>query len=253
MMVNAGGFLYLLEAVRQSGDTRQPRIYQASTSEMFGNAGIRGKDISESSIYLEKNILSLDENSPMRPRSPYGVSKLAAHRMAQVYRESFDMFVACGIFFNHESTRRGEMFVTRKITKAIARILLGKQDKLKLGCLDARRDWGFALDYVRAMWQMLQQPIAEDFVVGTGITHSVEDVVAYALAHACDIIGEEKDIAEFFNNHVVIDAPLKRPAEIWVLKANNAKARHVLGWKPAVNFDRLIRMMVAHDLKEETK
>ena len=243
MNVNAGGFVYLLEAVRDAYLPHQIRIYQASTSEMYGNSG------AEEAAPVEHGGLSLSEDSPMRPRSPYGVSKLAAHRMVQVYRESFGMFVCGGILFNHESPRRGEMFVTRKITKSVARIVLGKQGRVELGDLHARRDWGFAGDYVKAMWSMLQQEQALDYVIGTGVTHSVEDVAAYAFAHAQEVSG--KALEHPWDKYIHVAEKNFRPAEIWTLKADIFKAETMLGWKPKTDFGSLIRMMVEHDLEEE--
>lgn len=260
MNVNAGGLIYLLEAVRVHNALQQLpggkgiRVYQASTSEMYGNAGLGNKARSPDEwldFVAEDGGISLDENSPMRPRSPYGVSKLAAHRMMKVYRESFDMFACSGILFNHESPRRGPMFVTRKITKAVARIVLGKQDKIDLGNLSARRDWGFAGDYVRAMWMMLQQEQPLDYVIGTGVTHSVEDVVAYAFTHAQEIYGKQLDNP--WDTYVHVAEEFFRPAEIFTLKANFSKAKDMLGWTPKTSFDELIRKMVEEDLKEEEK
>jgi len=242
MNVNSGGFIYLLEAVRNAN--ADIKVYQASTSEMYGNAGLKkGNPISD-----PKGI-ALNEESPMRPRSPYGVSKLSAHRMARVYRESFHTYVACGILFNHESPRRGDMFVTRKITKAVARIVLGKQDRLDLGDLNARRDWGFAGDYVKAMWMMLQRDKAQDFVIGTGITHSVEDVAAYAFDKAQELSGAKLD--KPWHAFVQVQQKYFRPAEIFILKAGWKCAREILGWKPDTTFEGLIEMMVENDLREE--
>ena len=249
MNVNAGGLIYLLEAVRHEKveGSRMPKVYQASTSEMFGNAGLLKHEGGE----IVDGGLSLTESHPMIPRSPYGVSKLAAHRMMKVYRDSFNMFACSGILFNHESPRRGPMFVTRKITKAVARIVLGKQEKIDLGNLSARRDWGFAGDYVRAMWMMLQQEQPLDYVIGTGITHSVEDVVAYAFAHAQEVYGKKLD--KPWDTYVHVAEEFFRPAEIFTLKADFSKAEKMLGWKPKVTFDCLIRTMVEEDLKEEEK
>lgn len=258
MNVNAGGLIYLLEAVRiyntvkQIPGTRGIRVYQASTSEMFGNAGMGGEYDKRGDIAaimaMSGGGLALNENSPMRPRSPYGVSKLAAHRMIQVYRESFDMFACSGILFNHESPRRGDMFVTRKITKAVARIVMGKQDKIELGNLSARRDWGFAGDYIKAMWAMLQQKQPLDYVIGTGITHSVEDVVAVAFEKAQAIYG--KQLERPWDTYIHVSEEFYRPAEIFTLKANYSKAETMLGWKPRTSFEDLIEMMVTLDIEE---
>jgi GDPmannose 4,6-dehydratase len=253
MNVNAGGVVYLLEAVRDCGDPI--KVYQASTSEMYGNAGIGDKWVNvtdeeaQGAFIAEDGGLSLNENSPMRPRSPYGVSKLAAHRMIQVYRESFGMFACSGILFNHESPRRGDMFVTRKITKAAAKIVMGKQQKMDLGNLAARRDWGFAGDYVVAMWTMLQQEQPLDYVIGTGITHSVEDVVAFALEKAQAIYG--KKLSKPWDSYVHVAEKYFRPAEIFTLKADYSKAETMMGWKPRTSFGDLIEMMVMMDIEEE--
>ena len=245
--VNLGGFVYLLEAVMiyDALGLKKIKVYQASTSEMYGNSALReGQE-----IYDNNMAMSLDESSPMRPRSPYGASKLAAHRMAAIYRESFGIHVASGILFNHESPRRGPMFVTRKITKAVAAIFAGRQKNLTLGDLDARRDWGFAGDYVRAMWLMLQQDSPQDLVIGTGLAHSVEDCVAFAFRHAAVLTGFR--LSKHWTKYIKKDDKFKRPAEIFILKANNARAKKVLGWKPEVSFDQLIREMVENDLKLE--
>lgn len=245
--VNLGGFIYLLEAVKIYDSLKQIsrfegiKVYQASTSEMFGNASIIEGDLRESAV-------SLDEYSPMRPRSPYGISKLAAHRLAQVYRESFGIFVCSGICFNHESPRRGDMFVTRKITKAVAAIYAGKQDTLALGDMSTRRDWGFAGDYVRAMWLMLQQKTPHDYVIGTGITHSVEDCVDLAFKYGAALYG--RDLPKPWDTYVKRDERYIRPAEIFTLRANASLAIERMGWRPSVSFDALIRMMVKHDLEQ---
>lgn len=254
MNVNTGGLIYILEAVRSDAvpGERMPKIYQASTSEMFGNAGMGSEyNTREDIVAVSGDFggLSLDENSPMRPRSPYGISKLAAHRMMKVYRDSFNMFACSGILFNHESPRRGPMFVTRKITKAVSRIVLGKQDKIELGDLRARRDWGYAGDYVKAMWLMLQQQQPLDYVIGTGITHSVEDVVAYAFEQAQKIDGSTLDNP--WDTYIHVDEKFLRPAEIFTLKAKAKKAETILGWKPTTSFEELIRMMVEQDLEDE--
>lgn len=247
--VNMGGFVYLLEAVRDLSNFRG-KIYQASTSEMFGNSGLGTKarlpeDWHE--LVADNGGISLNENSPMRPRSPYGASKLGAHRMAQVYRESFGMHVSCGILFNHESPRRGPMFVTRKITKAVADIHAGLQTGITLGSMDARRDWGYAGDYVRAMHMILQQVEPRDYVVGTGITHSVEDIVVTAFKVAEQLTGR---VLKPWHEWVDQSELFARPAEIWTLKADASDAKNLLGWRPNVDFKRLIGMMVEHDLRD---
>lgn len=240
--VNLGGFVYLLQAVRNYYRVDYPRIYQASTSEMFGNTGaVKGNKITKLS--------SLNKDSAMRPRSPYGVSKLAAHRIAQVYRESFGMFVSSGIFFNHESPRRGKMFVTRKITSEVAKIYAGKSEGFSLGDMKARRDWGFAGDYVRAMWLMLQQDKPDDFVIGTGITYSVKDCVLYAFESGAELTG--RNLPKDWSEYVSQESTLQRPADIYSLRANASRAVEHLGWSPTVSFYSLINMMVKSDLKEE--
>ncbi|MFQ5889919.1 MAG: GDP-mannose 4,6-dehydratase [Gemmatimonadota bacterium] len=214
------GVTRMLEGIRQVN--REIRFYQASSSEMFGK-------VRES---------PQNESTPFYPRSPYGVAKVYGHFITVNYRESYDLFAVSGILFNHESPRRGLEFVTRKVTHGVAKIALGKADELHLGNLEARRDWGFAGDYVEAMWMMLQQPEPQDFVVGTGVMHSVEDVVRVAFEH----VGLE------WREHVVQQRELFRPAEVEHLCADSRKARAVLGWKPAVTFEKLIRMMVDADL-----
>jgi GDPmannose 4,6-dehydratase len=221
--VVAMGTLRLLDALRDyiihGGDS--VRCYQAGSSEMYGAAPA-----------------PQSERTPFYPRSPYAVSKVAAHWYAINYREAYGMFICNGILFNHESPRRGETFVTRKVTRAAARIKEGLQDKLYLGNLDAKRDWGFAGDYVEAMWLMLQQPKPDDYVVATGETHSVRDLVEQAF----------KEVGLDWKRHVEIDNRYLRPTEVDVLQGDAAKARKVLGWQPRIAFADLIAMMVAHDL-----
>jgi GDPmannose 4,6-dehydratase len=217
---NAQGVTRVLEAVRQVD--RSIRIYQASSSEMFGKV----REVPQT------------EMTPFYPRSPYGVSKVFAHYITVNYRESYDLFAVSGILFNHESPRRGLEFVTRKVTDGVARIKLGLTDSLALGNLDARRDWGFAGDYVRAMWLMLQQDRAEDFVVATGESHSVRDLVETAFSH----VGLD------WQQHVRVDPAFLRPAEVDHLIGDAAKARRVLGWEPRVDFRGLVRMMVDADI-----
>ncbi|MBN9660809.1 MAG: GDP-mannose 4,6-dehydratase [Acidobacteria bacterium] len=229
--VVATGTLRLLEAVRDYSENtgRRVRFYQAGSSEMFGAAAP-----------------PQSETTAFHPRSPYAVSKVAAHWYGVNYRESYGMFVCNGILFNHESPRRGETFVTRKITRALARIKLGLQDKLFLGNLEARRDWGFAGDYVKAMWMMLQQPQPDDYVVSTGEAFSVREFL--------DAAAEELDMD--WKSVVEIDQRYFRPAEVDYLLGDSTKARTRLGWKPAVNFRELVRMMTSNDLelarREET-
>lgn len=221
--VNALGVLYLLNAIKYFSPTT--KFYQASTSEMFG---------------LQHNNGYQDEKTPFHPRSPYGVSKVYAYWITVNYRESYGLFTANGILFNHESPIRGKQFVTRKITDGVARIKMGLAKELRLGNLEAKRDWGFAGDYVEAMWLMLQQKNPDDFVVGTGENHSVKEFVEKAFAVA-GIKNWEK--------YVVIDPQFKRPAEVPNLKAKPDKARKILGWSPKVSFDELVEMMVKADLK----
>jgi GDPmannose 4,6-dehydratase len=214
------GVTRLLEAVRSVDPA--VRFYQASSSEMFGKA-----------LQVPQT-----ERTPFYPRSPYGVAKAYGHFITVNYRESYDLFAVSGILFNHESPRRGLEFVTRKISDGVARIELGLADELRLGNTDARRDWGFAGDYVRAMWSMLQQDEPSDFVVATGIAHSVADVVHEAFG----CVGRDPD------DHVVIDPKLVRPAEVDHLVGDASRAREVLGWEPSVDFPGLVRMMVDADL-----
>src|SRR5258708_7814942 len=218
---NAQGVTRVLEAIRQV-DT-SIRMYQASSSEMFGKV----REVPQT------------EGTPFYPRSPYGVSKVYGHYITVNYRESYDLFAVSGILFNHESPRRGLEFVTRKVTDAVARIKLGLADSLSLGNLDAHRDWGFAGDYVRAMWLMLQQKRADDYVISTGKSHSVRELVETAFTH----VGLD------WQTHVRTDPKLLRPAEVEHLIGNSSKAEQELGWKPEVDFRGLITMMVDADLE----
>jgi GDPmannose 4,6-dehydratase len=217
---NSQGVTRVLEAVRVVDPSI--RIYQASSSEMFGKV----REVPQR------------ETTPFYPRSPYGVSKVFAHYITVNYRESYGLFAVSGILFNHESPRRGLEFVTRKVTDGAARIKLGLASELRLGNLTAQRDWGFAGDYVRAMWQMLQQPSADDFVVATGQSHSVQDLVEIAFRH----VGLD------WRAYVKQDEALFRPAEVDHLIGDPSKARQELGWTPTVTFDGLITMMVDADL-----
>ena len=218
---NAQGVTRVMEAIRQV-DT-SIKVYQASSSEMFGK--VRETPQTES--------------TPFYPRSPYGVSKVFAHYMTVNYRESYDLFAASGILFNHESPRRGLEFVTRKVTDGVARIKLGLTDSLSLGNLDAHRDWGFASDYVRAMWEMLQRDTPEDYVIATGLSHSVRDLVEAAFAH----VGLD------WQNHVRTSSAFLRPAEVEHLIGDASKARSDFGWQPSIDFSGLIQMMVDADLE----
>ncbi len=218
---NAQGVTRMLEAVRQVDP--KIRIYQASSSEMFGKV----REVPQTEL------------TPFYPRSPYGVSKVFAHYITVNYRESYDLFAVSGILFNHESPRRGLEFVTRKVTDGVARIKLGLATSLSLGNLDAHRDWGFAGDYVRAMWMMLQQDRPDDYVIATGESHSVRELVEVAFGR----VGLD------WNKHVKLDPKLIRPAEVDHLVGDASKARKVLGWKPDVDFRRLIHMMVDADLE----
>ncbi|GBD32872.1 GDP-mannose 4,6-dehydratase [bacterium HR33] len=215
------GVTRILEAIRLAHP--EARFYQASSSEMFGKVAQSPQN----------------ESTPFYPRSPYGVAKVYGHWITVNYRESYGMYAVSGILFNHESPRRGLEFVTRKISDGVARIKLGLAKELKLGNLDAKRDWGFAGDYVDAMWRMLQQPNPDDYVVGTGVMHSVRDVVEVAFSH----VGLD------WRDYVKIDPALIRPAEVDHLQADASKARRVLGWEPRVSFEELIVMMVEADLK----
>lgn len=214
------GTLRLLEAIRRTGC--KARFYQASSSELYGKVA----EIPQT------------EKTPFYPRSPYGCAKLYSYWITVNYRESYNLFAANGILFNHESPRRGETFVTRKITRAATRIKLGLQDKLYLGNLDAKRDWGFAGDYVEAMWIMLQADEPDDFVVATGETYSVREFL--------EKVFDTLDLD--WKKHVEIDPKYYRPAEVDILLGDSSKIRKKLGWKPSVSFDGLVKMMVEHDL-----
>ena len=218
---NSQGVTRLLDAIRQVDPTI--RFYQASSSEMFGKV----------------REMPQTETTPFYPRSPYGVSKVFAHYITVNYRESYNLFAVSGMLFNHESPRRGVEFVTRKVTDGVARIKLGLTDTLSIGNLDAQRDWGFAGDYVRAMWLMLQQDTPRDYVIATGVSHSVRQLVEIAFTHA----GLD------WEKHVRVDPALLRPAEVEHLLGDATKARRELSWKPEVNFNQLIEMMVDADLE----
>ena len=218
---NAQGVTRVMEAIRQV-DT-SIKVYQASSSEMFGKV----RETPQTEL------------TPFYPRSPYGVSKVFAHYITVNYRESYDLFAASGILFNHESPRRGLEFVTRKVTNGVARIKLGLADSLSLGKLDAHRDWGFAGDYVRAMWAMLQRDTPEDYVIATGLSHSVRDLVEAAFTH----VGLD------WQDYVRTSSALLRPAEVEHLIGDSSKARSDFGWKPSIDFSSLVQMMVDEDLE----
>ncbi len=222
--VVATGTLRVLEALRDYIKTSntEVRFYQAGSSEMFGAAAP-----------------PQNETTPFYPRSPYAASKAAAHFYALNYREAFNMFVCNGILFNHESPRRGETFVTRKITRAIGRIKLDLQQKLYLGNLESKRDWGFAGDYVEAMWMMLQQETPDDYVIATGESHSVKEFLDLAFSHA----GLD------WQKHVEVDPRYFRPTDVDYLQGDSTKARKKFGWEPKIGFDPLVKMMVEHDME----
>ena len=217
----AVGVTRMLEAVKAVNP--RIRFYQASSSEMFGKV----KEIPQS------------ETTPFHPRSPYGVAKVYGHYLTVNYRESYDIFAVSGILFNHESPRRGLEFVTRKVTYNAAKIKLGLAEELRLGNLEAKRDWGYAGDYVKAMWLMLQQPEADDYVIATGETHSVKELVETAFSYL------DLDYKEF----VKTDEQFMRPAEVDLLIGDSSKAKEKLGWEPEVNFEQLVKLMVDEDLK----
>jgi GDPmannose 4,6-dehydratase len=218
---NALGTLRLLDAIRETGV--KTKFYQASSSELFGKA----REVPQT------------EQTPFYPRSPYAASKVFAFHITVNYREAYGIFAANGILFNHESPRRGETFVTRKITRAIGRIKHGLQKKLFLGNLDAKRDWGFAGDYVEAMWLMLRRPKPDDYVIATGETHTVREFCKLAFAHA----GLD------WKKYVEVDKRYFRPTEVDVLQGDSSKAAKILGWKPKVKFPELVKMMVDHDME----
>ena len=217
------GVLRMLEAIREYN--KDVKFYQASSSEMFGR--------------MVEN--PAKETTPFYPRSPYGVAKLYGHWITKNYRESYDMFACSGILFNHESERRGVEFVTRKITDGVARIHLGLQDKITLGNLDAKRDWGYSPDYVEVMWLMLQQDIPDDYVVATGETHSIRKFLSIAFNQ----IGIDD-----YEKYIEIDKRYMRPAEVEYLRGDSSKAREVLGWKPKTSLEEMISKMVDNDIKK---
>lgn len=226
--INTVGVINLLEAIRRY--STHTKFYQASTSEMFGR---------NVSVDPETNETYQDENTEFMPQSPYGVSKLASHRMVQIYKEAYGIFACSGILFNHESPRRGTNFVTRKITKYIGSLQTNStQETLKLGNLQASRDWGHAKDYVRAMWMMLQHDIPEDFVIASGTTHTVLDFIKQAFEYV--------DLD--YKQYIEIDPVLYRPAEVEYLRGRPDKAKSILGWDLEISFEDLVKDMVSHDI-----
>jgi GDPmannose 4,6-dehydratase len=220
--VNTGGVLRLLEAIRT--ESPATRMYQASTSEMFGG----------------DHRLAQSETTPFSPKSPYGIAKLAAYWLVRHYREAHGVWASNGILFNHESERRGKQFVTRKITRAAAAISLGLQKEVRLGNLEAHRDWGYAPDFMEAAQLILEHKVPDDFVVGTGVSHKVLRCVEAAFSH----------VGLRWEDHVIIDPKFYRPAEVHALLANATKAREELGWRPKTTFNQMITKMVKHDLAE---
>ena len=225
MNININGTHHVLAAIKEFVPTC--RFYFAGTSEMFGNA----REVPQ------------NENTPFNPRSSYGISKLAGYHLTKNYREAFGIPASSGILYNHESPRRGYEFVTRKITSHVARIKLGLAHNLKLGNLDAKRDWGHAKDYIPAMWLMLQQPEAGDYVISTGKTHSVKEFLEVAFSH----------VGLNYTDYVVLDPQLVRPAEIHLLLGNSEKAKRVLGWTCSTSFEELVHEMVDADLESIRK
>jgi len=215
------GTLRMLEAIRMSG--KSPKFYQASTSEMYGKM----EDLA-------------DEDTKFYPRSPYGVAKLYAHWISVNYRESYDMFNVCGLLFNHESERRGREFVTRKITDGVARIQLGLEDYVTLGNLDVKRDWGYAPDYVEAMWMMLQQDTPQNYVIATGEYHTLEDFLDSSFKH----IGIDD-----WSKYVKQDERYMRPADVYYLRGDSTRAKNELGWEPKTSFEDMVSKMVTNDIE----
>ena len=223
--ININGTHYLLSAVKEFA-TSKVKFYFAGSSEMFGKV----KEIPQ------------NEGTPFNPRSSYGISKVTGYHLVKNYREAYKLHASNGILFNHESPRRGFEFVTRKITHAVAKIKKGSKEKLKLGNINAKRDWGHAKDYVKAMWLMLQQESPSDYVIGTGKEYSVEQFAEKAFNH----------VGLNYKDHIVIDNQLKRPAEVDSLLANFSKAKKILKWEPQVSFDNLVKEMVESDIESVT-
>jgi GDPmannose 4,6-dehydratase len=246
--VTGKGVLNMLEAIRLAGLEKTTRFYQASTSEMFG-----GLDYNRP----EKGY---NEDATFHPRSPYGVAKLYGHWITRNYRESYGMFAVSGILFNHEGERRGPEFVTRKVSRAVARIKLGKQDKIELGNLDSKRDWGYAGDYVEGMWRMLQQDEPKDYVLATGETHAIREFCELAFKEIGIELkwqgsGADEQGVDAANGKVLvgINPDFFRPAEVDLLLGNPTRAEKELGWERKVDFPGLVKLMVAHDLEAEGK
>jgi GDPmannose 4,6-dehydratase len=225
--VNALGVLYLLNAIKFFSPGT--KFYQASTSEMFGNSNINGEQ---------------NEETPFHPRSPYAIAKLYAYWMTNNFKESYGMFCCNGILFNHESPIRGKEFVTRKITEGIAKIKYGLAKEIRLGNLDSKRDWGFAGDYVKAMHFMMQQEKPDNYIISTGVTHSIRDF--------CEIAFNRVGISDW-EKYIVIDPQFQRPSELFTLQGKSDKAKNVLGWEPKVTFEELVKMMVDADLERIKK
>ncbi len=223
LQVVGRGALNVLEGARQLNKRKEVRVYQASSSEMYGDV-----------VETPQN-----ENTPFRPQSPYACAKVYAYYQTVNYRQAYDLFAVNGILFNHESPRRGETFVTRKITRAATRIKLGLQEKLFLGNLDAKRDWGYAKDYVEGMWRMLQHHEPQDFVLATGETYSIRQFLDYSFGH----------LKMDWSKYVELDERYLRPAEVNLLLGDASKARSVLGWKPTLNCEGLAKLMIDHDLR----
>jgi GDPmannose 4,6-dehydratase len=223
------GTLRLLEAVRKLGLEKEVRFYQASSSEMFGKVRQTPQN----------------ELTPFHPRSPYGVAKTFAHYTCVNYRESYDMFISAGILFNHEGPYRGHEFVTRKITSEIAKIVVGKSNSFSLGALDPKRDWGYAGDFVEAMWMMLQRERPDDYVIATGVTHSVREFASMAL----DLAGLGNDL----DKYITYDKEMRRPSEVDLLVGDASKAKDQLGWEATVDLQRLIEIMLENDLRIEAE
>lgn len=246
--VTGKGVLNVLEAIRLAGLEKTTRFYQASTSEMFGG------------LDYNRPGKGYDEESLFHPRSPYGVAKLYGHWITKNYRENYGMYAACGILFNHEGDRRGPEFVTRKVSQAVARIKLGKQDKLELGNMDAKRDWGYAGDYVEGMWRILQQDEPGDYVLASGETHSIREFCEVAFKEiGMDIEWQgtgvdEKGVDKNSGRTVIsINPEFFRPSEVDILLGNPERAEKELGWKRNVDFPGLVKLMVEHDLEQQSK